>query len=207
MSKYVKGAPLHFFAGRKICRETFCYPCPCLNITVLRESFSAVSNGTFATMSEHCTIGRATPDDLVAVHGLICELAAFERMPGAVRITPQVLAQDLLVDCPTFGLFAARVHGAVVGMALFYPVYSTWEGRSLYLEDLIVTEAHRGKGIGSALFKAVAHYAATTGMARLQWQVLHWNEDALRFYRAVGAATDDEWVNCRLSGESLTAYL
>jgi len=158
-------------------------------------------------MSQHCSIERVTPHDMMAVHGLICELAAFERRPGAVCITPEVLQQDLFGSHPAFGLLVARVNDAVVGIALYYPVYSTWEGRSLYLEDLIVVDSHRGQGIGSALFRAVAHEAASSGMARLQWQALDWNEGALRFYQRAGATVDAEWVNCRLSGEALKAYL
>jgi GNAT superfamily N-acetyltransferase len=152
-------------------------------------------------------IGTATVAEMAQVHALICELAAFERMPGAVSISATDLARDHFGAAPAFRLLVARADSQVVGMAIYYPVYSTWEGKSLYLEDLIVAEAHRGKGIGTALFRAVAQEAATTGMARLQWQALHWNEGALRFYARAGATTDGEWVNCRLSGEALRAFM
>ena len=92
----------------------------------------------------------------------------------------------------------AEEEAKVIGIAIFYEKYSTWKGRSIYLEDLIVTEKMRGHGLGKALFEAVIMEAKRRGSGRMEWQVLDWNEPAINFYRKYGAAFDEEWVNCSL---------
>ncbi|MCB0760681.1 MAG: GNAT family N-acetyltransferase [Flavobacteriales bacterium] len=151
-------------------------------------------------------IRRGKITDLQAVLDLIRELAIYEKCPNEVTLTIEQLEQDGFGNAPAYLLWVAEVAEEVVGLALCYPKYSTWKGRCLYLEDLVVKEEFRGKGLGGALFKEVATFSANVGMARLEWQVLDWNEPAIRFYESLHAHLDSEWVNCRLTGESLTRY-
>ena len=108
---------------------------------------------------------------------------------------------------PIFGFFVAEgTDGQLIGLALYYTAYSTWKGRMLYLEDLVVTEAARGTGLGRKLFDAVVAEARRTNAQRLKWQVLAWNEPAIGFYKRIGANLDPEWHNGNLTGEQLLAY-
>lgn len=145
----------------------------------------------------------ATPADMEAVLALINELAVYERMPDAVEISAQTLIADGFGAETFFGCIVAEIDHTVVGMALFYPKYSTWQGRCLYLEDLIVHHEFRHRGVGSDLFEAVISEAAKKQCARLEWQVLAWNEPALKFYQKFGATFDPEWHNGRLTRHQL----
>lgn len=128
---------------------------------------------------------------------LIQALAAYERAPEQVVNTSEILANDLFNDriCDAF---VAVVNNSVVGFALFFTNYSTWKGRCLYLEDLYVLEPYRQMGIGSALFDRVVEVAKERGVNRMDWQVLDWNEPALKFYRSKNATLDSSWINGRL---------
>ena len=134
-------------------------------------------------------------EDVNDIHELILELAIFEKAPNEVITTPESLAKDGFGPKPLFICFVAEYEGKVVGMSLCYIRFSTWKGSVLYLEDLIVTEIHRGKGIGKALFQYTLDYSKSNGFQRLSWQVLEWNQSAIDFYKTFGAKLDAEWTN------------
>lgn len=102
-----------------------------------------------------------------------------------------------------FDFFVADEQGIITGIALYYYKYSTWKGKCLFLEDIIVTESRRGHGIGRLLFDAVVRIAKTEKVKRMEWQVLNWNAPAISFYQQYKAQLDDEWINCKLTGEQL----
>lgn len=143
------------------------------------------------------TIRPAQPGDEHAIHGLIVELAVYEREPDAVINTPEQLYIDLFKD-EVCSALVVEDEGKVVGFALYYLSYSTWKGRCLYLEDFYVQEAFRRGGIGSKLFLQVVDIAKSMGVKRMDWQVLEWNEPGMNFYRKQEAILDPEWVNGRL---------
>ncbi|KUG06188.1 GNAT family N-acetyltransferase [Solirubrum puertoriconensis] len=152
-------------------------------------------------------IRRGTEADLPRVHELIVELAVYERAPDEVTNTLADMRRDGFGLNPIFGFFVAETdEQGILGIALFYTGYSTWKGRMLYLEDLIVTEQARGTGIGRKLFDAVVAEARRTSANRLRWQVLEWNEPAIGFYKKIGANLDPEWHNGTLTVEELRAY-
>lgn len=144
-------------------------------------------------------IRKGEEKDLGALHALILELAKYEKCPGEVETGIEDMRELGFGINPVFGFFVAQLHNKVVGIALYYYKYSTWKGRCLYLEDLIVTEKYRRQGIGARLFEAVVALARQEKVKRLEWQVLNWNEPALRFYRRYKADVNDEWLNCRLT--------
>jgi len=154
--------------------------------------------------SYHLRRGREA--DLPRVLALIQELAVYERAPEAVTNTLAMMRQDGFGPAPIFGFFVLESGDELLGLALYYTAYSTWKGRMLYLEDLVVTEAARRGGYGRLLFDAVVAEARRTGAQRLKWQVLDWNEPAIGFYRKLGAELDPEWLNGNLSAEQLAAY-
>lgn len=142
-------------------------------------------------------IRPATKADVQAIYELIVELAVYEKEPDAVINTAEQLSIDLFDD-PVCSAIVAEENGEVVGFALYYTAYSTWKGRCMYLEDFYVQQNHRRKGIGQALFQEVVNLAKASGVKRMDWQVLDWNELALAFYRNQNATLDGEWVNGRL---------
>lgn len=141
------------------------------------------------------------------MHALIMELAVFEQAGDQVVLTAENLYDDVFGPSPKCRVFVARMMDEVVGMALFYNKYSTWTGGCVYLEDLIVSEKWRGKGIGSKLFFEVAKHAANANAGRLEWQVLNWNESGIAFYNKLNAVMDDSWVNCKLTREQLSQLM
>jgi GNAT superfamily N-acetyltransferase len=145
-------------------------------------------------------IRKGTPADLPAAHQLIIELAIYEKAENEVITTPEQMLQDGFGNQPAFGFYVAEQadNGTIVGMALYYTRYSTWKGRCLYLEDLIVTQSQRGKGIGKLLFDAMVQESLDQGMALMTWQVLEWNTPAIEFYKRLGAHLDGEWINGKL---------
>lgn len=149
----------------------------------------------------------ATKKDMPAVFRLINELAIFEKEPNAVEITTEDLIADGFGEKSQFKVFLAEVHKEVVGMALFYPRYSTWQGKALHLEDLIVSQEYRGKGIGKALYTKVIAYAHENGINRLEWEVLDWNKGAIDFYLASGAIMHDDWNMCQMTRQQMKNYL
>ncbi len=158
-------------------------------------------------MSETYTLRRGVETDLPQVLGLIRELAEYERAPEAVTNTLDAMRRDGFGPAPIFGFFVLENAAAeLIGLALFYTAYSTWKGRMLYLEDLVVTEAARRGGLGRLLFDAVVAEARATGAVRLKWQVLNWNAPAIGFYRKLGATIEDEWFNGNLDEAQLKSY-
>jgi GNAT superfamily N-acetyltransferase len=149
---------------------------------------------------------RGQEADLPRVLALIQELAVYEREPDAVTNTLDMMRHDGFGPAPIFGFFVLESGDDLIGLALFYTAYSTWKGRMLYLEDLVVTEAARRGGYGRQLFDAVVAEAQRTGAQRMKWQVLDWNEPAIAFYKKVGASIESEWLNGNLSAEELRAY-
>jgi GNAT superfamily N-acetyltransferase len=151
-------------------------------------------------------IRAATAADTPAIVRLIRGLADYERMAHTVTLDEDRLREHLFGPRPFAEVLLAEEAGAVVGFALFFPTYSTFAGKpGLYLEDLFVEPAHRGRGHGKALLTAVARLAVERGCRRLEWSVLNWNEPAIQFYRSVGAVPLDDWTVYRLMGETLTA--
>lgn len=152
------------------------------------------------------TLRRGQESDLPRVLVLIQELAAYEREPDAVTNTLDMMRHDGFGPAPIFGFFVLESGADLLGLALFYTGYSTWKGRMLYLEDLVVTEAARRGGYGRLLFDAVVAEAQRTGAQRMKWQVLDWNEPAIAFYKKLGATIEGEWLNGNLNAEELRAY-
>lgn len=134
--------------------------------------------------------------DISALMGLIHELAEFEKAPEKVVNDEERLLEDWQQH-KAFDFLVAEVDDEVVGISLYYPRYSTWNGRCYYLEDLYVKPPFRSHGIGLALLKATAREARKAGAGRLDWQVLDWNADAVRFYERIGAFVEKEWWNCK----------
>ena len=148
-------------------------------------------------------IREATREDVPHILLLIRELAAFEKAPGEVTVTEEELLSDGFGNRPLFKAIIAEYDGELAGMALYFYSYSTWKGKCVYLEDIIVKKEKRGLGIGSALFEEVIAAADRYGARRLQWQVLEWNDTAIRFYKKYNASLDPEWVNGKITGEML----
>lgn len=143
-------------------------------------------------------IRKSTPADVPAMFELVKELAIYEKALDQVSNTPEQMLADGFGENPIFGAIVAEENGSIVGMSLYYFRYSTWKGKRLYLEDLIVQEAMRGRGIGEALIQATITVAKETGCTGLMWQVLDWNEPAINFYKKLGTRLDDEWINVHL---------
>jgi GNAT superfamily N-acetyltransferase len=150
-------------------------------------------------------IRSAEPADVTLILTFIRHLAEYEREPHAVTMTQQQLLRDGFGRDRYFECLIAESGGTPAGFALFFPVYSTWKGRSIHLEDLFVLPEFRKQGIGKALLRRVAGLAVERGCARLQWDVLEWNKLALDFYRSLGAVTLDEWRIMRITGAALNA--
>ena len=150
-------------------------------------------------------IRPATPSDVPLIRSLISELATYEREPHSVEITDAQLIEDGFGPERYYECLIAEHDDAPAGFALFFPIYSTWQGRSLHLEDLFVRPQFRGHGIGKALLNRVAAIAVERACARLQWDVLNWNQPAIDFYRSLDAAMLDDWRRMRVTGAALTA--
>ena len=150
-------------------------------------------------------IRAASVDDVDDLVQLIHELAEYERSPQSVAVTAPQLRDALFTASPTVFAHVAEEDGRVVGMAIWYLTFSTWTGRNgIHLEDLYVRSEARAAGVGRALLTELAAVASQSGYARVEWSVLDWNEQALRFYRSLGAVPLDEWISYRLSGAALS---
>lgn len=149
------------------------------------------------------TLRKATKQDIGTIYALIKELAVYERAPLEVTVTLADLENDGFGEHPIFEVILAEENNTVLGMAFYFYSYSTWKGKCIYLEDIIVTEASRGNGIGKLLFDAVVKKAGEIDAKRLQWQVLDWNEPAINFYKKYNASLDSTWLTCRLTSEQI----
>lgn len=151
-------------------------------------------------------IRKGTKTDLPAVLNLVKELAIYEKAPNEVTVTLSDMERDGFGENPIFSFFVAETEGKVVGIALYYIKYSTWKGKCVFLEDIIVTEAYRQYGIGKKLFDEIVKVAKEMDVKRLEWQVLEWNEPAIKFYKKLNAHFDEEWINCKLTDKEIQAY-
>jgi GNAT superfamily N-acetyltransferase len=145
------------------------------------------------------TIRAAVKEDCSAMMELIKELALYEKAPQEVTVSFEHFVESGFGPNPVWWTFVAEQEGKVIGFALYYIRYSTWKGQRLYLEDLLVTEALRGKGIGSLLFNRLIEECRLKKYSGMVWQVLDWNEPAINFYKKYNANLDPEWVNGSLS--------
>ena len=151
------------------------------------------------------SVRKGRKEDLPRVLELIRELAEYENAPEQVTNTIEMMEEDGFGDHPVYGFFVAEDNGFIVGISLYYYRYSTWKGKRLYLEDIVVTEGSRGKGIGKLLFDRTIIHARDMNCTGLVWQVLDWNEPAINFYKKYNTHFDDEWVNCWLTREQIDA--
>ena len=147
-------------------------------------------------------IRHTTEYDLPSVFELIKELAHYEKAPEEVTLTIEQLVNDF--HAGLFIAFVAEMNGEIKGLALIYPIYSTWKGLCYYLEDIIVKEDSRRNGIGTLLFDRVVAFAKENNAARLRWQVLDWNTPAIRFYEKYNAVFEQEWLTYKLTKEQLS---
>lgn len=144
------------------------------------------------------TIRRAVKEDCPRLLELVQELAEYERAPNEVTVTPEHFMNSGFGEKPVWWAFVAEVDGVVQGFALYYIRYSTWKGQAMYLEDLLVTNEMRGKGLGKILFDRLIEEAREKKFNRMIWQVLDWNEPAINFYKKYNADFDAGWVNCSI---------
>lgn len=152
-------------------------------------------------------IRPATADDIDIIMQFIRELAEYERALDAVEATPERLRATLFCNRPRVHCSIAELAGEPSGFAVWFFNYSTWLGRhGLFLEDLYVSDAHRGRGLGRALLQHLARLAVASGCGRFEWNVLDWNRPAIDFYESFGATPQSEWVGYRLSGEALLSF-
>ena len=152
------------------------------------------------------TIRKGVKADLPQVLNLIRELAVYERAPLEVTVTVEEMEQDGFGDNPIFKFFVAESENEIIGISLYYIKYSTWKGKCIFLEDIIVTEQLRKHGIGKKLFDEVVKIAKETKVKRLEWQVLEWNEPAIKFYGKLNSHFDGEWINCKLTDKEIEEY-
>ncbi|MAY53476.1 MAG: GNAT family N-acetyltransferase [Flavobacteriaceae bacterium] len=148
----------------------------------------------------------AKKEDMPQVLQLINELAIFEKEPDAVEVTVAELEREGFGEEPLFTCFVAEVNAQIVGMALVYFRFSTWKGRTVHLEDLIVTEQYRGKGIGTLLYDRVIGYAKEQGVRRAEWIVLNWNKGAIGMYEKSGAVFHKDWWLVEMGEDRLKTY-
>lgn len=148
-------------------------------------------------------IRPATVDDAALLRSMILELAEYERELECVSIREEDLVQGGFGENPCFRSLIAEWGGEPVGYAVFFGYFSTWVGRGLFLEDLFVRESFRGRGIGTALLASVARLAIAEKCYGIHWEVLHWNENAIEMYKALGGEFRDKWRPVLLTGQAL----
>ena len=152
-------------------------------------------------------IRPATPADTQLIFDLIRELAEYEKLSHAVDATPSMIAEALFGERPRLFCDIAELNGEAAGLAVWFLNFSTFRGRhGIYLEDLFVRPAYRGKGLGKALMARLAARCVEEGYARFEWSVLDWNAPSIAFYRSIGADVLPNWKICRMSGEALTSF-
>lgn len=155
-------------------------------------------------------IRKGIPKDMKAVLELIQELATFEKEPEAVVISEKDLIRDGFGDTPLFHVFVAELESnpkEIVGIALYYYRYSTWKGKTIHLEDLVVKQSMRNNGIGNALYSEIIKQAKKDGVRRIDWNVLDWNTNAIEFYKKSGAKVLDDWRVAQMDEEAIMRFL
>jgi GNAT superfamily N-acetyltransferase len=154
-------------------------------------------------MTDNFNIRVAVREDCPRLMELVNELALFERAPEEVTVTLEEFEDAGFGSNPVWKAFVVEGDNKIVGFAVYYVRYSTWKGRRLYLEDLIVTEEYRGRGIGKLLFDRLFQETREMGFSGMVWQVLDWNEPAIQFYKKYGAAVEAGWLNASLTKEQI----
>jgi GNAT superfamily N-acetyltransferase len=152
-------------------------------------------------------IRKAKPADMPSVLELIKELALFEKEPNAVVVTVDDLLKDGFSNNPLFHAFVAVEEKEIIGMALFYYRYSTWKGKTIHLEDLIVKQNKRGTGAGFALYSEIIKQGKKDNVRRIEWAVLDWNTPAIAFYEKSGATVFDDWRVCQMDENGIHSFL
>lgn len=152
-------------------------------------------------------IRKAREEDMASVLELIKELAVYEKEPEAVIVTVADLIRDGFGEDPLFYCYVAVEDGSTVGMALYYYRYSTWKGRTLHLEDLVVKESERGSGIGFALYSEIIKIAHQENVQRMEWNVLDWNTPAIDFYEKSGATVLKDWLVAQMSRDGIEQFI
>ena len=152
-------------------------------------------------------IRKGEKKDMKAVLDLIQDLANFEREPDAVEVTVADLERDGFGEDPLFYTFIAEVNDKIVGIALYYYRYSTWKGKTIHLEDLIVKEDMRGAGVGFALYSKIIEQGKIDQVRRIEWAVLDWNVPAIEFYKKSGAKVLEEWRVAQIDENGINAFL
>ena len=152
-------------------------------------------------------IRKGTCQDMKAVLGLIQELAEFEKEPDAVLITVDDLIRDGFESNPLFHVFVAEVEAEIVGIALYYYRYSTWKGKTIHLEDLVVKDKMRGTGVGNALYSEIIKQGKKDNVRRIEWNVLDWNTPAIAFYEKSGAKVLDEWRVAQMDEAAINYFV
>ena len=152
-------------------------------------------------------IRKGTKEDMQAVLDLIIELAVFEKEPNAVVVTKEDLIRDGFSSNPLFYTFVAENNGEIVGMALYYYRYSTWKGKTIHLEDLVVKESQRGTGAGFALYSEIIKQGKKDNVRRIEWNVLDWNESAIAFYEKSGANVLKDWYVVQMNEIAISNFL
>lgn len=148
-------------------------------------------------------IRKGTQTDIPSALILVKELAEYEKAPNEVEVTIAEMTEWGFGADKQFDFYVALLDGVIVGIALYYFKYSTWKGKCLFLEDIIVTESQRGKGLGKLLFDKVVQVSKEMKVRRMEWQVLDWNTPAIEFYNKYDATLDGEWINCKLTNHQL----
>ena len=152
-------------------------------------------------------IRKGTKNDMPQVLELIRELAVFEKEPEAVVVTVADLERDGFGENPLFQTFIAEEMGEIIGMALYYYRYSTWKGKTIHLEDLIVKADKRGTGAGFALYKEIIKQGKKDNVRRIEWNVLDWNQNAIDFYEKSGAKVLEDWCVVQMNEEGIDEFL
>ena len=152
-------------------------------------------------------IRKGRIEDMPRVLELIQELAVFEKQPDAVQVTVSDLERYGFGPNPLFQILVAELDGEIPGIALFYNRFSTWKGKTIHLEDLIVSEQYRGSGIGMKLYEAVMAEAKKQNVRRVEWNVLDWNTPAISFYEKTGAVVFKDWLVAQMDEKGLSAFL
>lgn len=148
-------------------------------------------------------VRKGQKEDIADVLRLVKELADYEKAPYEVEVTLKEMETWGFGAKKLFDFFVLEADDRLVGMALYYYKYSTWKGKCIFLEDIIVTANHRGKGYGALLFNEIVKVAKNENVKRLEWQVLEWNEPAISFYKKYQSTFDGEWMNCKLTFDQL----
>ena len=152
-------------------------------------------------------IRKATKNDMPSVLELIQELATFEKEPDAVVVTVDDLVRDGFSENPLFQCFVAEVDNEIIGMALYYYRISTWKGKTIHLEDLVVRESKRGTGAGFALYKEIIKKGKAENVRRIEWNVLDWNTPAIDFYEKSGAKVLGDWRVVHMDDKGIAQFL